>query len=221
MVRSTYRAIWLRIRIRQQSAGQEFIISNTARVFVNGALGWPTLPSADLPSGGPGFPLGTPAVRFRVDFNDDLTFFSGVFDGNPTGAPLGTLNPQIYDLSGTAFRTSDGVLVRINEVRYNPGNSPATGGYRLGAWYDSERFPDLNLASNGAPLASPASTGVPRRYYPDFSFCQPDHRPAAVPKGRGLDNGFSVFARAIRARLAIDNLVRISTSGRRVNLGMD
>jgi porin len=187
---------WLRIRIGQQSAGQEFIVTSTARLFVNGAFGWPTLPSADLPSGGPGFPLGTPAVRFRIDFNDELTLFSGVFDGNPTGAPLGTPNPQTYDLSGTAFRTSDGVLW-INEVRYNPGNSPATGGYRLGAWYDSERFPDLGLASNGAPLASPASTGVPRRYNGDFSFYGIVDQP--IFRKDDSDNGFSVFARAMGA----------------------
>jgi porin len=187
---------WLRIRIGEQSAGQEFIVTSTARVFVNGAFGWPTLPSVDLPSGGPGFPLGTPAVRFRIDFNDELTFFSGIFDGNPTGAPLGTANPQARDLSGTAFRTSDGVLW-INEVRYNPGNSPATGGYRLGAWYNSERFPDIDLASNGVSLANPASTGIPRRYNGDFSFYGIVDQP--VFHKENSDDGFSLFARAMGA----------------------
>ena len=55
---------WLRIRIGQQSAGQEFLITTGAKPFVNSAFGWPTLPGQDLPSGGPSFPLATPAVRF-------------------------------------------------------------------------------------------------------------------------------------------------------------
>src|SRR5215471_18050694 len=122
---------WLRIRLGQQSAGQEFIISKTAQLFVNGAFGWPTLPGIDLPSGGTGFPLGTPAVRFRVDANEALTLFAGLFNGDPTGAGF-SADAQKHDLSGTAFRTHDGAFA-IAEVRYNPDNLPSTGTYRLGA----------------------------------------------------------------------------------------
>src|SRR5205823_896574 len=67
---------WLRIRIGQQSAGQEFLISTGAKPFINSAFGWPTLPGVDLPSGGPNYPLATPAVRFRIDANDELTLFA-------------------------------------------------------------------------------------------------------------------------------------------------
>jgi len=48
---------WLRIRIGQQSAGQEFLVTTAAKPFVNSAFGWPTLPDTDLPSGGPSYPL--------------------------------------------------------------------------------------------------------------------------------------------------------------------
>ncbi len=185
---------WLRIRIGEQSAGQEFIISSTARVFVNGAFGWPTLPGTDLPSGGPGYPLGTPAVRFRVDANEDLTLFAGVFNGDPAGKGDG--DPQRRDASGTAFRINDGVLA-LTEIRYNPGNSAATGTYRVGAWLNSERFADRHLDAGGVSLASPASSGTPRGHNGNYSFYGIVDQPL-FRDGRA-ETGLSVFARAMGA----------------------
>lgn len=185
---------WLHIRIGQQNAGGEFIVSTTAQIFINAAFGWPTLPADDLPAGGPTYPLGTPGVRAQVDVNDEVTLFAGLFNGNPTGAPPGAANPQAYDLSGTAFRINDGVLA-IAEIRYNPGNSPATGTYRFGAWFDSERFPDLNLASNGASLASAASTGIPRRYNGNASVYGIIDQPLFHKEDS--DHGLNVFARVM------------------------
>jgi porin len=159
---------WLRIRIGQQAADQEFLVSTTAKLFVNSTFGFPTLPGTDLPAGGPAYPLATPAVRFRVDASDALTFFAAVFNGNPTGAPLSDPDPQARDPSGTAFRTSDGVLA-LFETRYNPENSNKNGTYRLGAWFNSDRFPDQHFASNGVSLASPLSSGTPRLLGNDYS----------------------------------------------------
>ncbi len=42
------------VKLGQQSLDQEFIVSSNAALFVNTMFGWPMLPSADLPSGGPG-----------------------------------------------------------------------------------------------------------------------------------------------------------------------
>jgi len=114
---------WLRIRIGQQSAGQEFLISTGAKPFINSAFGWPTLPGVDLPSGGPNYPLATPAVRFRIDANDELTFFAGIFNGNPAGPGNG--DPQQRDASGTSFRINDGISA-FYETRYNPATHPET-----------------------------------------------------------------------------------------------
>lgn len=189
---------WLRIRVGEQSAGQEFIISPTAKMFVNGTFGWPTLPSSDLPSGGPGYPLGTPAIRFRIDATDSLTFFAGLFNGNPTGAPLGTPDPQRFDLSGTAFRVNDGALV-LFETRYNPDNSSKNGTYRLGAWFNSEKFPSQNLASNGVPLPSPLSNGMARLLDNDYSLYGIVDQPL-FPSGDKEDNtGLTAFGRLMGA----------------------
>ena len=189
---------WLRIRIGQQSAGQEFIISTNAKLFVNSTFGWPTLPGTDLPSGGPNYPEATPAIRFRVDANDALTFFAGVFNGNPTGAPLGTPDPQRFDLSGTSFRVNDGVFA-IFETRYNPDNSPKNGTYRLGAWYNSEKFPSQNIASNGVPLASPLSSGMPQLLANNYSIYAIFDQPINPANDEKDNTGWNVFGRIMGA----------------------
>ncbi|HYM71845.1 MAG TPA: carbohydrate porin [Stellaceae bacterium] len=175
---------WLRVRVGQQAADQEFLVSTTAKLFVNATFGFPTLASTALPSGGPAYPLATPAVRVRVDASDALTFSAAVFNGDPAGPGVG--NPQRRDLSGTAFRIGDGVLA-LFETRYNPDNSPQNGTYRLGAWFNSERFPDQHFDSAGRSLADPRSTGMPRLLGNDYSVYGIVDQPLGVDKdGAGL-----------------------------------
>jgi porin len=54
------------VRLGQLAADQEFIITQYGAWFINSAFGWPTLPSIDLPAGGPQYPLATPGIRLRV-----------------------------------------------------------------------------------------------------------------------------------------------------------
>jgi porin len=185
---------WLRIRIGQQNAGQEFLISTTANLFVNATFGWPTLPSLDLPSGGPTYPLGTPALRFRVDATDAFTLFAGVFNGDPAGPGIG--DPQRRDASGTAFRVNDGILA-LFELRYNPENSNQNGTYKLGAWFNSERFSDLRRDTTGGSLASPTSTGIPTSHSHDASLYAIVDQPLFGAKA--AEAGLAVFARAMGA----------------------
>ena len=182
-----------RLRIGEQTIGNEFLNPESARLFINGAFGWPTLPSIDLPSGGPGFPLGTPAVRVRVDPQDGLTLFLGLFNGDPTGAGVG--GSQLRDASGTAFRTNDGAFV-IGQVRYNPGDSDKNGAYGFGGWWNSERFRDLHLDTGGVSLASLFSNGQPRQHNNDFSLFAFVHQP--LPLG-DADPAWAMFARAMGA----------------------
>jgi porin len=48
------------VRLGQLGADEEFIITRYDAWFINSAFGWPTLPTVDLPAGGPAFPLATP-----------------------------------------------------------------------------------------------------------------------------------------------------------------
>jgi len=157
---------WLRIRIGQQAADQEFAISTNSALFINATFGWPTLPAIALPSGGPAYPLGTPAVRARFDPSNEVALLAGVFNGDPAGPGPGA--PQVRDPSGTSFRIGDGVLAMF-EAQYNPGHSKENGTYRLGAWFHSERFADQRFDTAGRSLADPLSTGNPRMLGNNYS----------------------------------------------------
>jgi porin len=185
---------WLRIRIGQQAADQEFIVSTTSKLFVNSTFGFPTLPAADLPSGGPAYPLGTPAVRLRIEPAEGFVLLAGVFNGDPAGPGLGAA--QLRDSSGTSFRTGDGVLA-LFEARYNPGNSDDNGTYKLGAWFNSNRFPDQRFDGNGVSLASPLSSGMPRLLGNNYSVYGILDQPIYIDKERG--QSLTGFIRAMGA----------------------
>ena len=163
------------VKIGQQSLDQEFIVSQYASVFLNATFGWPVLPAADLPAGGPAYPLSSLGVRARYKVNDAVTVLGGIFDGNP--AP-GIGDPQRLNGSGTRFNLHDGALF-IGELQYTIGQAPAAGAppasgtlpgtYKLGFWYDNARFADQREGSDGLSLADPASNGQPRMRHGDFS----------------------------------------------------
>ena len=183
-----------RIRIGEQTVTTNFLNPATTRMFVSGALGWPTLPAIVLPTGGPGYPLGTPAVRVRFDPVEGLTLFSAVFNGDPTGAGVG--GSQLADASGTAFRVGDGAFV-INELRYNPDSSDDNGTYRIGGWYNSERFRDLHLDINGLSLAGALNNGRARPHGGDYSLYAIVDQPFLIDKE--AKTAFAAFARAMGA----------------------
>lgn len=165
----------LDVKIGQQSLDQEFMDSQGAALFVNTMFGWPMVPSADLPGGGPAYPLSALGVRARLRPTDSLTFLAGVFNGSPVANNTG--DPQQQNPSGTSFPLSGGVLV-IAEMQYAypalgtmvyADESPALSGvYRLGAWYDSESFADQRFDDTGLPLADPAGTGIAATHGGDY-----------------------------------------------------
>jgi len=167
------------VKVGQQSLDQEFMTSQGAGNFMNLTFGWPVLPSIDLPSGGPAYPLSSLGVRARVRASDSVTWLGGVFDGNPAGQPWGGSDPQKFNGSGTNFNLHNGALF-ITELQYATSQAPSDpkaalpaglpGTYKIGAWYNSQRFQDQQHDINGIPLASPQSTGIPKSYQGDYSF---------------------------------------------------
>jgi porin len=156
------------VRLGQIAADDEFKVSQYAgSTFVNGTFGWPGILSADLPSGGPAYPLATPGVRVRYQPNASWSWQTGLFNGDPAGAP-DAANPQLRDASGTTFSTDQRALV-ITELGYSVKSSlPAT--YKLGGWYHSGRFADQRIDGSGRSLASPESTGQPFSHASDYGF---------------------------------------------------
>jgi porin len=94
------------VKIGQQSLDQEFIVSQSALLFVNTMFGWPMVPSADLPGGGPAYPLSALGVRLRARPTDSLTALLAVTNGNP--APIICLIHSSKIRPALAFRSMVG-----------------------------------------------------------------------------------------------------------------
>jgi porin len=165
------------IKIGEQSLDQEFIVSQNAGLFMNTMFGWPLVPSADLPGGGPAYPLAALGGRVRAALTPNITVLAGVFNGSPT-ARFNSGDAQQRNASGTSFPLNGGELV-FGEVQYSfPGNGgmvypggsePLPGTYKLGFWYDSEPFSDLLYDTDHVSLASPNSNGNPLQRRGNYS----------------------------------------------------
>ncbi|MDR3531017.1 MAG: carbohydrate porin [Rhodopila sp.] len=208
----------LDVRIGQQSLDQEFMVSQNASYFVNTMFGWPMVPSADLPGGGPAYPLSALGVRLRARPTDSLTFLLGVFNGSPTNNSPG--DPQRVNPSGTSFPLNGGVTV-IGEVQYsypslgsmlNAGESePLARTYKLGFWYNSENFADQQFDNTGLSLANPASNGMALNHHGNFSvYAVADQLVWVDPEE--TDRTISVFARVLGAPQADRNLITFSVN---------
>jgi porin len=158
----------LTIRAGQLAADDEFFISPTAAIFINSTFGWPAIMAADLPSGGPAYPLATPGLRVKYAATQTISVLAGLFNGDPAGPGPG--NPQLRDASGTAFRIGDSALA-ILEGGYAVNQDPAATGlpasYKLGVWFHSGQFADQRFDTTGLSLASPASSGIPAMHQHD------------------------------------------------------
>jgi porin len=142
----------LSLRIGQLAADDEFVTSPTAGGLINGTFGWPDLHSANLPSGGPAYPLATPGVRLAVKPTSELTLQAGVFSGDPAGDNCAD-DPQRCNRYGTTFSFSGGAFA-IGELQYAVNQEKDAiglpGVYKLGGWYASADFDDQHYGLSAA-----------------------------------------------------------------------
>ncbi|HUJ86946.1 MAG TPA: carbohydrate porin [Burkholderiales bacterium] len=167
----------LDVKVGQQSLDAEFMVSSNALYFVNTMFGWPMLPSADLPGGGPAYPLSAPGARLSARPVDGVTLLAGVFSGDPVRNDNGS-DPQLQNAHGTSFPWGSGRLY-IAEAQFSypalgsmvePGQAQPLGWtYRIGAWYDTEQFSDMRVDVNGLSLADPASSGLAQPHSGDYA----------------------------------------------------
>ncbi len=161
----------LTVRIGQEGANDQMMITQYGALFLNSSFGFPALPAENLPSGGPNYPMASPFVRVQYQPTDQITLVGAAFNGDP--APPGPGDPQQRDKGGVAFRLNDHVL-SFAELWYstNQGDNAAglPGTYKLGFWYDSASFPNQVFDTAGVPLASPASNGIPQGHSGSFAF---------------------------------------------------
>ena len=154
----------LAVKVGQILADQNFVISDTAGVFVNSTFGFPGSFAVDLPGGGPAYPKAVPGAQVIVRPDEVWTLQAAVFNGDPTG--FGS------NANGLAFPLGDGVFA-IAEVAYafapakDSGWLPGT--YKLGGWYNSQSFDNLSVAGNGVSLASPLASGSAQQESGDYA----------------------------------------------------
>ncbi|MDB5510673.1 MAG: Carbohydrate-selective porin OprB [Enterovirga sp.] len=204
------------IRAGQLAADTEFLVSETAGLFVNATFGWPTITAANLPSGGPAYPLAAPGIRLKLAPTEDLTLRFGLFDGDPAG-PQTRFNdpdPLQRNKTGTNFRTRDPAFA-ITEAAYayrlGPEASALPGTAKLGYWRHFGRFDDQRLDESGLSLADAAASGTPRRLRGnDGIYGILDQAIYRVPGSD--DQGVSVFAR-LSASPSDRNLVDVYADG--------
>jgi porin len=159
------------IRIGQVDANDEMMIPPSAALFLNSSVGYPDVLEQHLPNGGPNYPMAALMVRTEVKPSKSLTYVDAVFNGDSAGPGWG--DPQLRDISGTAFRLSDPPLI-FNELWYQTGqDGPSAvlrGTYKIGVWTHGGSFADVAYDRNGIPLASPSSSGIPRMFRGDYAF---------------------------------------------------
>lgn len=157
------------VRVGQLAADSEFIVSQYAGLFINATFGWPTITASNLPSGGPAYPLATPAIRVKYSPFEQLTLMGAVFNGDPAGPGPG--DPQINNRAGLDFRTKDPAFI-IAEAAYaynqDKNDKGLPGTVKLGGWYHLGRFDDQRFAiatpdATSLLLADSNSSGVARR----------------------------------------------------------
>lgn len=205
------------VKIGQQSLDQEFMVSQNAAVFVNTMFGWPMLPSADMPGGGPAYPLSAPGIRVRGRPTDAVTVLAGVFNGRPMDHRWAA-DSQRDNASGTSFPLNGGPLAiaevqyaypSLGTVLYADQPEPLPRVYKLGVWYDAEKFQDLRFDNAGLSLANPASSGTAAIHRGDWAvYAVADQMIWQQPTE--LDRTLNVFVRAMGTPLADRNLVDFS-----------
>lgn len=194
----------LSVRAGQLAADTEFVVSQYSGLFINSTFGFPGLLAANLPNGGPAYPLATPGIRAKYSPTDNLSGMVGVFNGAPAG--MRATDPQRQDRSGLEFRTTDPALI-MAELAYtfDVGQEGAArpGTVKFGAWTHLGRFDDLRFAAaaedaSSLRLADPGSSGSAQRFRGNGGgyvvFDQLLYRPEGV-----ADGGLGMFVRLLGA----------------------
>jgi porin len=205
------------VRVGQLAADTEFLVSQYATLFVNATFGWPAITGINLPSGGPAYPLATPAARVKWSPTDEFSLLAAIFNGDPAGPArfLDDPDPQRRNRNGTDFRLSDpAFLIAEGAYAYNQGKDATglPGTIKLGAWaHLGRRFNDQRLDDTGLSLADSSTSGVARRLRGDAGvYAVVDQMIYRVPDT--TDQGIGVFAR-VSASPSDRNLISFYADG--------
>lgn len=196
------------LRVGQLATDQEFFIASFSEPFLS--ADWPTITAADLPGGGPAYPLATPGLRFKFDVNKNIALLSALLNGSPS--PPARPSEQ-GNRHGLNFRLQDQPFW-INEAqwRYNQEQGLA-GTLRLGAWHHFGKFDGLRYGMDGRSLGDPLSTGLAARFRGDDGVYAIIDQQIYRPEGGGPESGVGVFGRVSKSMPARQNLIDFYLDG--------
>lgn len=151
------------IKVGQLAADSEFFNTKYTDVFTNASLGWPSITSLNLPSGGPSPPLAALGGRLAINLNESWSVQAAVFNGDAAGP--GADDPQQRNRYGLNFRINDPPLL-LGQVQYawnnRKGDEHLAGAFKLGGWRHQGSFADERFADDGRSLFDPVSSGSAR-----------------------------------------------------------
>lgn len=179
----------LALRIGQLAADGEFFTAETGKPFLSND--WPTITGANLPSGGPAYPLATPGLRLRYDPIADFSGLLAVFNGDPG-------DQRVTNRYGTNFRLNDPPLVMAELQWRRNQQSDASGlaaSFKLGGYRHFGRFEHLRIDAEGLRLGDPVSSGTARRLRGTSGLYGVVEQQLYRPEGGGPASGISVYAR--------------------------
>jgi porin len=206
------------LRIGQLAADVEFFYSGLSVMFLQSD--WATITAANLPSGGPAYPLSTPGARFKYDPNANVSLQAAIYNGDPAGPGPG--DEQKRNRHGLNFRVQDPPLImgetqmRANSDKKDKGLATTV---KLGAWAHLGKFDDQRLANDGTLLADPNGSGVALKRRGNHGFYTVLEQQLYRPAGGDAESGISVFSR-ISAAPTDQNLVNFFVDGGIVVAGL-
>lgn len=187
------------LRFGQLAADVEFFFSGMSALFLQSD--WATITAANLPSGGPAYPLSTPGARFKYEPVPEVSLLFAVFNGDPAGPPrdeFDTRDEQIRNRNGLNFRVRDPALLMSEaQFRRNQGKDDKglAGTIKLGAWGHLGRFDDQRFANDGTLLADPDGSGDPRKRRGNSGLYAVIEQQLYRPQGGDAESGISAYTR--------------------------
>jgi porin len=182
------------LRFGQLAADVEFFYSDLSVMFLQSD--WATIAAANVPSGGPAYPLATPGIRLKTEPVGNMTLLVAMFDGDPAGPGDG--DEQLRNRYGLNFRVTDPPLV-MAEVQFRTNQGKDDTGLartlKLGAWGHLGKFNDQRFDADGTLLADPSSSGVPARFRGNYGLYGVVDQQIWRLSGGEADSGASVFGR--------------------------
>ncbi len=122
------------LRVGQLAADSEFIISDYAGLFINGTFGWPAFTFMNIPSGGPGYPMGTLGARLALEPVEWFTFMTAAFQGDVFDQDVNRRGFRYRLDAETGFTVMNEAQFRWNHKDEEPG---LPGTFKSGLWIQS------------------------------------------------------------------------------------